>query len=91
MHSITVRTTFTIDPDIVPKLKALVRRKKDPMRKVLNDLIRAAIGADLKTGACDFNVDSSALKLRPGYDPTKLNSLYDELESTRLINRSLKC
>ena len=81
MYCITMRTTFTLDSDLIPKIKALVQRKKDPMRKVLNDLIRAAIGAELKPEIRGFEVKSLKLQLKPGYDPTKLNSLYDELES----------
>jgi len=85
-----MRTTFSIDPDIVPKLKALVRRKKDPMRKVLNDLIRVAIGIELGTTPRGFDVKSQNLKLRTGYDPTTLNAIYDELEVEGFIRKSRK-
>ena len=85
-----MRTTFTIDADIVPKLKQLVRRKRDPMRKVLNDLIRAAIGAELKEEAPVFEVKSVNLGLRTGLDPAKINSLFDELEVARFDTREEK-
>lgn len=80
-----MRTTFTLDADLVPKLKALLRRKRDPMRKVLNDLIRAAIGAELNYEAPSFKVNSFKLKLKTGFDPLKLNSAYDELESEQFL------
>jgi hypothetical protein len=76
-----MRTTFTIDADLVPKIKSLVRRKKNPMRKVLNDLIRAAIGAEVTPRVRPFEVKSAKLGLKIGYDLMKLNSVFDELES----------
>ena len=80
MYSIIMRTTFSIDPDLAPKIKALVKRKKDPLRKVLNDLIRAAIGATAEQPRAGFQVKSAKLGLKTGIDPLSLNSLYDELE-----------
>lgn len=83
-----MRTTFSIDPDIVPKLKALVRRKKDPMRKVLNDLIRVAIRLEVEGAPPGFEVISKNLKLKTGYDPSKLNTLYDELEAEQVARKA---
>lgn len=85
-----MRTTFSIDPDIVPKLKALVRRKKDPMRKVLNDLIRAAIGMESGSAPRGFKVKSQNLKLKTGYDPASLNSLYDDLAIEEFASKARK-
>jgi len=72
-----VRITFTIDSGLVPKLKALVRRKKDPLRKIINDLLRVAINIESKSTPRGFKVKSYYLKLKDGYDPLSLNSLDD--------------
>lgn len=85
-----MRTTFSIDPEILPKLKAIVRRKREPMRKVLNDLIRVAIGMELGAVTREFKVESCNLKLRVGYDPTSFNSLYDEIETEPFLRKSRK-
>ena len=85
-----MRTTFSIDPDIVPKLKALVRRKKDPMRKVLNDLIRVAIGLEHSESPRGFEVKSEDLGLKAGYDAVGFNSLYDDLELEAMDTRREK-
>lgn len=79
-----MRTTFTLDDDLVPKLKLLMRRKKQPLRKVINDLLKAAIHLEAKDTAPLFIVKSCNLGLKAGYDPTKFNSLYDELETEAL-------
>lgn len=83
-----MRTTFSIDPDLVPRLKALVRRKNDPMRKVLNDLIRMAIGMELDSEPRGFMVRSQKLKLRTGYDPASLNSLSDDLAVEDFVRKA---
>jgi len=50
------------------------------MRKVINELLRVAICIELKSAPRGFEVKSYDLKLKAGYDPLSLNSLYDELE-----------
>jgi hypothetical protein len=90
MQDINMRTTFSIDPDLAPKLKALVRRKKDPMRKVINDLIRLALGIESRSAPREFEVKSQKLTLKTGYDPGALNALYDELETESAVSRIKK-
>ena len=90
MYCHMMRTTFGLDPDLVPKLKALVKRKKEPLRKVLNDLIRAAIGAELGEAPRGFVVESRNLGLKTGYDPRSLNVLFDELETERFVSGKTK-
>jgi hypothetical protein len=50
------------------------------MRKVLNNIIRAAVGINHKETPSSFVVEGVDMGLKPGYDLTKLNSLYDQEE-----------
>jgi hypothetical protein len=87
MYYHQMRTTFAIDDDLLPRIKILVQRKKQPLRKVLNDLIRASIGAELGAPPPPFEVRSRNLGLHTGFDPDRLNSLVDEIESDEFVSR----
>ena len=77
------RTTFKIDDDLYPKIKLKVKKTGASMKEVINQLIRTGLMSERvsleKKGK--FKVKPFDLGLRPGIDSTKLNQLYDEIES----------
>jgi hypothetical protein len=82
-----VRTTLTIDPDVEKLLDQEMQRSRKPFKQVVNEALRRGL---TRTAARPRKVvlkvhDS---RLRPGYDPSSLNSLADELEDTEILAKS---
>ena len=86
MHS--MRTTFTPDPDVEAKIKAIARSSKKSMSRVLNEILRQAL-ADQNTVVQRprFEVKPFDLDLNPGIDPLRLNQVVDEIEDEEIIMR----
>lgn len=40
-----MRTTMTLDPDVAVRLERLVRKRRQPMKVVVNDALRAGLAA----------------------------------------------
>lgn len=40
-----MRTTMTLDPDVAVRLDQMVRRRRQPMKTVVNDALRAGLAA----------------------------------------------
>ena len=79
MHS--MRTTLTIDDDLVARIEELRRREGLTFKAAVNRLLRA--GMDHQEGAPrprPYRTPTRRLGLRPGFDPTRLNQVADELE-----------
>jgi hypothetical protein len=76
-----VRTTLTLDDDLAEKLKKLSQKRKQPFRRVLNEMLRRGLaGQGPRRGPAPFKVETFTSALRPGLDPLKLNQLIDDLE-----------
>ena len=77
-----MRTTLTIDDDLAAQIEELRRRKGLSMKNVVNILLREGLRQHLEPlQAKRFRTKTHKLGLRPGFDPTKLNQLADELEA----------
>lgn len=77
-----MRTTLTIDDDLVAQIEELRRRKGLSMKNAVNTLLREGLKQQLEPlQAKRFRTKTHKLGLRPGFDPTKLNQLTDELEA----------
>jgi len=77
-----MRTTVTIDDDVVRELKARVRRSEKSFKEVLNDSLRLAF-SQLRSSSRHqrrFRVKPHRSAFRPGVDLEKLNQLVDQLE-----------
>jgi Ribbon-helix-helix protein, copG family len=59
-----MRTTVTLDPDLVGRLKELARQRGVSFKEVLNDAVRAGLAAG--TDARAYRLPTAALGLRPG-------------------------
>lgn len=77
-----MRTTLTLDDDLVKRLKELARQGERSFKEVTNEVIRRGLsaGAPQAEGVEPFRVEPKACGFRPGVDPLKLNQIYDDLE-----------
>ena len=79
-----MRTTLTLDPDVVRLLEDEVHRTRKPFKQVVNDALRRGL-APARAISRPYKVKAHITKLAPGIDPTKLNALVDELEDEAIL------
>jgi hypothetical protein len=80
-----MRTTVTLDPDVETMLRKEVRRRGEPFKQVLNDLIRVGL-----RNAKQHNEAFEPITFdmgKPRVDLTKAVALAAELEDEELIAR----
>jgi len=77
-----MRTTLTLEDDLAQLLKRLARTSGRSFKEVVNAAIRRglSVGEGPAPDQEPFQVEPSACGFRSGFDPTKLNQLYDDLE-----------
>lgn len=77
-----VRTTLTLDDHLAEKLKDLATRRGVSFRKLVNELLLAALSRPDRPAKRPkpFVVDTFKSPFRPGVDAMKLNQLLGELE-----------
>jgi hypothetical protein len=75
-----MRTTLTLDPDVVQLLKEEAARQRRPFKQVVNEALRRGLMAPARTARSRYRVTPHETSLRPGIDPGALNRLADELE-----------
>jgi hypothetical protein len=76
-----MRTTLTLDPDVVRMIEEETHRQRKSFKEVVNDAIRRGLSSGGRgAGTRRFKIKPMHLKLRPGLDRTSLNRLVDELE-----------
>ncbi len=74
-----MRTTLTIDDDLMARLKAEAHRLRVPLREVVNATLRRALGAPSGKKK-PVTIKTYASRLKAGFDPAGFNRLADELE-----------
>jgi hypothetical protein len=79
-----MRTTVTLDPDVVERLKSLARRKNQSFKVVLNEAIRVGLAQEAR-GRRRFEVESRPLGLR--LDLTNALQLVGDLEDAEIIRK----
>lgn len=78
-----MRTTLTLDDDLLQLVREEAARTRRPVRSVLNERLRLGFSAARKPGpARRFKVEPfDAGGFAPGVDEAHLNSLLDTLET----------
>ena len=77
-----MRTTLTLDDDLVAQIHALRRADGLSFKGAVNQLLRAGIQCRSQPQKPKrYRTKPKKLGFRPGYDPTKLNQLADEMEA----------
>jgi hypothetical protein len=82
-----MRTTLTLDPDVVRLLEAEVHRVRRPLKQVVNDALRRGLTSSGRTPQKRYRVRPHAATLLPGLERGRLNALADELEDAAVIGR----
>ncbi len=78
-----MRTTLTLDDDLVARLRELAHRRGTSFKQVVNDLLRRGVSTPYRSTRPEraFQVKPFRSAFRPGVDPAKLNQLADDLEA----------
>ena len=71
-----MRTTLTLDDDVLRLIRDAVHRERRSMKDVVNDALRCALREPTST---EFVARVHHSALSPGVDPRRLNALVDEL------------
>ena len=83
-----MRTTLTIEPDVAQEIRQRMADKKLPLKRVVNDALRAGLS---KTGKKEriprFVVKPWPLGLKPGIDHDKLGQYLDQLDTEEFIRK----
>ncbi len=81
MRQHLMRTTLTLEPDVVALLKARMERERISLKRAVNDALRRGLSKKSirREKAAKVHVPSWRLGLRPGVDPTKLGQLLDQM------------
>lgn len=82
-----MRTTLTIDDDLVAQIEDLQRREGLSFKGAVNYLLRAGIQYQAQPPKPKRHCTKPRkLGLRSGIDPTKLNQLLDEIEADEFVS-----
>lgn len=81
-----MRTTLTIDDDLMARLKEEAHRRRVPFRDVVNAALRRALGGATAPRRPP-PARTYASRLLPGFDPAGFNQLADELEDDALSGK----
>lgn len=92
-----MRTTLTLDSDVVLLLRQAMQAGEGGMKETLNAALRRGLAHQIPSApARPFVLEPKAMGLRAGIDPTRLHDLADDLEveafaeTTRKLRRSGK-
>lgn len=83
----TVRTTLTLDPDVVQLLNDAVHRERRSIKQVVNDALRRGLATPSQRRR-PYHVKVHHSALRPGLDLAAFNQLADELEDQAILERA---
>ena len=83
-----MRTTLTIEPDVERLLRREMQRTGGSMKTVVNDALRAVLGAAGKPPAAPpYAVAPHDFRVRPGVDTDRLNRPVGETGIPRRVRR----
>ncbi|MEW6435074.1 MAG: ribbon-helix-helix protein, CopG family [Myxococcota bacterium] len=82
-----MRTTLTLDDDLMERLKEEAHRRRIPFRDVVNEALRRGLGRGAVPRPGKVKIRTWDAKLRSGFDPNGFNRLVDELEDEGLVSK----
>lgn len=85
----SMRTTVTLDPDVVALLRKVMRERDLSFKEVLNNAVREGLRASGSPTArkAKFRTPTFRMGLRPGVDLTKANQLAADLEDEEILRK----
>ncbi len=76
-----VRTTLTLDDDVMAKLKSEIRRTGRPFKEIVNEHLRRSLSTPAKSPSKKpFRIKARDLGLRPGLSYDNIGQLLEQLE-----------
>lgn len=85
-----MRTTLTLDPDVVKLLEEEVHRRRKPYKQVVNDAIRRGLSPETaRRPSKRYRVTPHEARLSPGLDRVGFNRMADELEDAAVLAKSV--
>jgi hypothetical protein len=84
-----MRTTLTLDPDVARLVEDAVHRERRPMKQVINDALRSALGRSGERHT-PYRVVVHESGLQPGFDLSGFNRLADEMEDEAIVAAARK-
>ncbi len=84
-----MRTTLTVDDDIVAELRRISGSTRRGFKSVVNELLRRGLAASERPleSPGDFVVKAKSCGFLPGIDPLKLNQVSDEFETETFVKK----
>ncbi len=83
-----MRTTLTLDPDVAQFIQDAAHRERRPIKQVVNDALRQALGPEPKADRKPYRLTPHHSTLRPGIDLAAFNRLADELEDDAILSKT---
>ncbi|HXG75931.1 MAG TPA: ribbon-helix-helix protein, CopG family [Gaiellaceae bacterium] len=81
-----MRTTVTLDPDLVARLRALARERGTSFKDTLNSVLRRGL-AEQGGAPRPYRLPTRRLGLRPGIDLDKALQLAAALEDDEIVRK----
>ena len=83
-----MRTTLTLDPDVVRLLEEEARRQRKSWKQVVNESIRRGLlPAPRSRPTARYQVRPHKTTLGPGIDAASFNRLADEMEDEAIVDK----
>jgi hypothetical protein len=79
-----MRTTLTLDADVVRLIEDAIHRQRRTMKQVINDALRRAL-APQDVRREPYRMAPHESVVRPGFDPAGFNRLADALEDDGIL------
>jgi hypothetical protein len=84
-HDGEMRTTLTLDPDVVSLIEEEVHRRRTSFEEVVNDAIRRSLSPRAASGPTKIRVKPHETRLKSGIDRATFNRRADELENAAVL------
>jgi predicted DNA-binding ribbon-helix-helix protein len=81
-----MRTTVTLDPDVVEQLQAIARRRNLSFKAALNSTVRAGLAAE-RGGSRPYRVPARRMCLRSGVDLSHALRMADSIEDEEIVRK----
>ena len=85
-----MRTTLTLDPDVVRLIEEEMHRVRRPLKQVVNDALRRGLTSATRAPRKRYRVRPHVARLLPGLERGRLNALADELEDAAALRTRAK-
>jgi hypothetical protein len=82
-----MRTTVTLDPDVVAKLKEEMRKKDISFKEALNSSVRRGLDSGERARSKPYKVRTAKMGARPGVNLDKALRLAGELEDEEILRK----